>query len=147
MDLFIGNLPSKVHFSEVIALFRGFTRMGRFRLEQKRLDNGKSVSFVVAEFDNDKHAIKLLQKFQGTVYRGRELVIREYHHRSYSNERRAVNWREKPWRAGERRRTDRRMREMLPESLREPPQIGGKSEEPRAETPKIEAYSDFARKG
>ncbi len=148
MDLFIGNLPSNIHYSEVIALFRGFTRMGRFRLEQKRLEDGTLVRFVVAEFDNDKYAQKLIRKFQGTVYRGRELVIREYHHRSYSNERRALNWRDKPWRAGERRRNDRRNREVVPESPRETIAAADSSEEAdTGQQPKIEAYSDLARKG
>lgn len=148
MDLFIGNLPGNIHYSEVIALFRGFTRMGRFRLEQKRLEDGTLVRFVVAEFDNDKYALKLIRKFQGTVYRERELVIREYQHRSYSNERRALNWRDKPWRAGERRRNDRRNRESKPELASGTASAADKADDPATgEKPRFDAYDSFARKG
>ncbi len=147
MDLFIGNLPPNVNYSEIVSLFRAFSRMARFRIEQKTLEDGSTIRFVVAEFDNDKQALKLMKKFQGQLYRGRELLIREYYYRSYSNERRAVNWREKPWRAGERRRQDRRNREPL--SSREESQLGDSGSEQKEEKPgqvKIEAYDNFVRK-
>jgi uncharacterized protein YifE (UPF0438 family) len=35
-------------------------------------------------------------------------VVREYKQRSYSNERRALNWRDKPWDGVERRISERR---------------------------------------
>jgi len=151
MELFIGNLPSDVSLGEVIALFKGFSSKGRFHLKQKKLEDGTVIRFVVAEFESDKYALKLIEKFAGAPFRGRELVIREYMHRSYNNERRAVNWRDKPWRAGERRRSDRRLKEfvaqrdefeeLLASSRGEEP-----SEEEQIANLKVQAYDNFARK-
>jgi hypothetical protein len=105
----------------------------------------------VAVFENDKYALKMMEKFHGELFRGRELVIREYLHRSYNNERRAVNWRDKPWRAGERRRDDRRYKEMVKpkdefESILATSQAKEKSLDDQADSVKVQAYDNFARK-
>lgn len=152
MELFIGNLPPDTNLGEIIALFKGFNSKGRFHLKQKKLEDGTTIRFVVAEFDNDKYALKLLEKFSGAMFRGCALVIREYVYRSYNNERRAVNWREKPWRAGERRRIDRRLKEFVVqrdefEEIIASSQVAAeKSLDEQVDNLNVQAYENFARK-
>jgi RNA recognition motif-containing protein len=151
MELFIGNLSPNANLGELVAFFKGFNKMARFRVEQKKLEDGTLVRYAVAVFENDKYALKMMEKFHGELFRGRELVIREYLHRSYNNERRAVNWRDKPWRAGERRRDDRRYKEMVKpkdefESILATSQAKEKSLDDQADSVKVQAYDNFARK-
>jgi RNA recognition motif-containing protein len=151
MELFIGNLSPKVTLGELVAFFKGFSKMARFRLEQKRLEEGTVLHYAVAAFENDKQALKMQAKFQGAELHGRELVIREYLHRSYNNERRAVNWREKPWRAGERRRDDRRFKVVVEpqdefEQILATSKDKDKSLDDQADSIRVQAYDNFARK-
>ncbi len=150
MELFIGNLPANANLGVLIAHFKGFSTRARFRMERKRQDDGRLLHYAVADFDSDKYAQKFLKKFNGQEFHGCELAIREYFYRSYNNERRAVNWREKPWRAGERRRNDRRLKEKL-EQKDEFEEILARSQaekslDEQADTIKIEAYANVARK-
>ena len=153
MELFVGNLPPNTGLGELIAFFKGFSSKGDFHLKKKTLDNGETVFYAVIGFENDKYAEKLLEKFSGREFKGRVLDIREYYHRSYNNERRAVNWREKPWRAGERRRNDRRLIEGQPVSNRDDFEDIVASSREKEETLdekaahlKVEAYANVARK-
>ncbi len=153
MDLFVGNLPPNTNIGELIAFFKGFSSKGDFHLKKKTLDNGETVFYAVIGFENDKYALKLMEKFAGQSFKGRELVIREYFHRSYNNERRAVNWREKPWRAGERRRQDRRLKESVQQRDEFEDILASSKEkekeqslDEKAASLKIQAYDNFARK-
>lgn len=151
MELFIGNLAHNVTLSEVIAFFKGFSSKGTFRIEERKLDNGEEIKFAVAEFDNDKLALKMIDKYTGTQLHGQELVIREYFYRSYTNERRAVNWREKPWRAGERRRHDRRIKDEVAvrdefEEILAASKKKKESVDDMVEHVKISGYRDLAKK-
>lgn len=151
MDLFVGNLPPNTNLGVLIAFFKGFSSKGDFHLKKKTLSSGDTVYYAVIGFDNDKHALKLMEKFAGQSFKGRELVIREYIHRSYNNERRAVNWREKPWRAGERRRQDRRVKEAVQrqdefEEILASSKKREQSTDKKATTIKVQGYENFARK-
>lgn len=151
MDLYIGNLAPGTSFGDLIALFKGFSKMARFRFEQKKLADGTLVRYAVASFENDKYAIKMMEKFHGHPLNGCALVVREYLHRSYNNERRDVNWRDKPWRAGERRRDDRRYKEAAkPQDEYEAILATSQAKEPSAEeeisSVRVQAYENFARK-
>lgn len=152
MDLFVGNLPSNITLGELIAYFKGFNNKADFHLKQRTLDNGEKIRYAVISFVNDKYALKLLDKYSGQALRGSELKIREYFHRSYNNERRAVNWREKPWRAGERRRDDRRYKEQVVKTNDEFEQILASSKSNDQDVAegvtkiRIEGYDNFARK-
>lgn len=150
MELFIGNLPANANLGLLIAHFKGFSNKARFRMEKKKQDDGSTLYYAVADFDSDKYAQKFIEKFADREFQGHALAIREYFHRSYNNERRAVNWREKPWRAGERRRDDRRIKEkpverddfedILAHSEKE------ESLDEQAGHIKVEAYRDLAKK-
>jgi hypothetical protein len=151
MELLIGNLPPNAHLGELIVLFKGFSKMAHFRFRQKRREDGTILRYVVAEFGNDKYALKFREKFAGVKLHGNALIIREYFYRSYNNERRAVNWRDKPWRAGERRRYDRRHKKLLQqadelEAILVTSPAKEQSLDEQADSIKIEAYDNFVRK-
>lgn len=150
MELFIGNLPENTTLAQVVAYFKGLSGKVRFQVHQKKLEDDTIVCFAVADFDNDKYAAKFAERYAGSIFYGRKLTVREYVHRSYNNERRAVNWREKPWRAGERRVSDRRLRQIVQqedeiEKLSKEPE-DKRSLDEKAATLKVDAYKDFARK-
>jgi len=151
MELFIGNLAPNATIGDLITFFKGFNKKARFRCEQKTLEDGSTVRYAVADFENDKYALKMMEKFSCQEFHGRALIIREYLYRSYNNERRAVNWREKPWRAGERRRNDRRCKEaIMPQDDFEKILASSRDKEEtldeQVEHIKVQAYGDFARK-
>ncbi len=152
MELFIGNLTPTANLGELIAFFKGFSSKARFRFEEKTLEDGATIRYAVADFDSDKYALKMMEKFAGELYRGKELVIREYLHRSYNNERRAVNWRDKPWRAGERRRDDRRLKAYIAPLddfeaiLATSSQEKEQTLDEQADHLQVEAYANVARK-
>jgi hypothetical protein len=149
MELFIGNLPPKISLAELLIFFRAFKGKADFRLEKGGPDG--TLLYAVAELDSERYARKLVEKYQGAQVRGKKLVIREYVHRSYANERRAVNWREKPWRAGERRRNERRHKEAAVsnndfDDILASSQQREQQEEERSGSLKVKAYRDLARK-
>lgn len=152
MELFIGNLSPNANLGELITFFKGFSNKAKFRMEEKTLEDGVTIRYAVADFDNDKYALKMMEKFASQLYRGQELVIREYLHRTYINERRAVNWRDKPWRAGERRCDDRRLKEYVTQYddfaaiLATSSQEKEQTLDEQADTLKVEAYANVARK-
>ncbi len=151
MELFIGNLPPNTSLAELLTFFKAFKGRARFHLEKSPPAEGEPTLYAVAEFESERYARKMMERYAQKSLRGCKLVIREYLHRSYANERRAVNWREKPWRAGERRRTERRHMErelgdafedILASSQREE----AKQQAKRVAGLKVQAYRDLARK-
>ncbi len=110
MDVFIGNLPSRISFSEIRELHGNWD----FDVPIKRVDDqdrqGREFHYFLAQFspNNTAEAEQLMQEMDGVSYYGQPLDVREFVHRSYCRERRALNWRERPWHQTERRVTERR---------------------------------------
>ncbi len=110
MDVFIGNLPASISFNEVRELHGSWD----FDVPVKRIDgedrHGNRFHYFLARFSpkDEADADRLIQDMAGLSCYGRLLDVREFIHRSYSNERRALNWREKPWHKPERRVSERR---------------------------------------
>ena len=150
MEVFVGNITSSTTLSDVVHLFKGFAKKARLRMVDKKLENGERAYYAVAEFDSDKLAQKAIKKLNGSILRGQQVVLREFQHRSYNNERRAVNWRDKPWHGPERRLSERRKKlqpqqvddfDELLQSSRE-----NEQKEKKASVFSISAYSNMARK-
>jgi RNA recognition motif-containing protein len=108
MEVFIGNIAPNTTLNDVIKLFKGFARKTSIRMVDQRLEDGGRAYYAIADFDSDKLALKAIKKLNGTLLHGDTVLLREFVHRSYNNERRAVNWRDKPWGGTERRRDERR---------------------------------------
>lgn len=150
MDVFVGNLSPNTTLSDVVAFFKGFAKKARIRMVDQKLENGKRAYYAVADFESDKLALKAIKKLNGGVLRGEKVVMREFFHRSYSNERRAVNWRDKPWDGPERRQSERRQkpatkkRDDFDELVKSSEKNENKKKEEDAFS--ISAYNNMARK-
>ncbi|MCW8841420.1 MAG: RNA-binding protein [Gammaproteobacteria bacterium] len=150
MELFVGNITTTTTLNDVINLFRSFASKARFRMVEKKMENGNRAYYAVADFDSDKLAAKAIKRLNGSIIRGQNVIIREFIHRSYSNERRAVNWRDKPWNGPERRRNERRNKvqakqrddfdELLESSQK------NEAKEKTGDSFSIKAYNNMARK-
>lgn len=150
MEVFVGNITSNTTLSDVVYLFKGFAKKARMRMVDKKLQNGERAYYAIAEFDSDKLALKAIKKLNGSILRGQHVVMREFHHRSSNNERRAVNWRDKPWDGPERRASERR-KKLLPQQkddFNELLQSSRENEKKEKEESlfSISAYSHMARK-
>ncbi len=151
MELFVGNLGETVSAADLARLFRDY-KGATVRLVDKRFEDGRIERHAVASIDSDKLARKAIKQLDGQVLRGNRIVIREYLHRTYSNERRALNWRNQHWPGFERRQTERRQRAMaapdagllpLADTTQAPAPAKSKTTE---QTIKISGLSNFARK-
>ena len=148
MEVFIGNISPNTTLNDVVNFLKSFAKKTRVRIVDQPLENGGHARYAVADFETDKLAIKAIKKLDGTTLRGNAVVMREFFHRSYYNERRAVNWRDKPWEGPERRQLERRQKIHVKEkddfnSLLE----NSKQNEQKAEASiSIRAYNNMARK-
>lgn len=130
MDLFIGNLPFGATATDLYAFFRGHGRRARFRIVEKhRLDGGVE-RFGHGVIEPDKAGGRAIGALHCTRLQGRPVVVREYFHRAYGNERRMPGAAAAHPPAHERRGGDRRR--------------PGKLVEPR--TPKVTAHSGLRRR-
>jgi hypothetical protein len=114
----------------------------------QRLEDGGHTHFAVADFDSDKLALKAIKKLNGALLHGDKVMLREFIHRSYSNERRAVNWRDKPWDGQERRCDERRKKVAIKEKddFDELLESSKRNEKKDSASISISAYSNMARK-
>lgn len=149
MEVFIGNLADNVSVTDLTAFFKAFANKARIRIVDKRQEDGSRVRYGVASFDTEKLALKAIKKLNQRELRGRAVVLREYIHRSYSNERRALNWRDKPWSGPERRKVERRKKETTKprddfDELLKQEKTKSSEEENQFQ---ISGYAHLARKG
>lgn len=149
MEVFIGNLAENVTVSDLTVFFKAFANKVRIRIVEKREEDRTRVRYGVADFDSDKLAIKAIKKLNQKELRGRPVVMREYFHRSYNNERRALNWRDKPWGGPERRQVERRKKESSKPKDDFEELLKRSEQEAEKDTDKvrISGYAHLARKG
>lgn len=150
MDVFIGNLSPRTTLSDLVTFFKSYASDTRFQIFDKQFEDGSRARYAVATIEPDKLATKVISKLNGKVLSGNMVVLREYTHRSYGNERRAVGWRDKPWQGVERRDLDRRRKQAMKKSdfdtemgLNKP---SAEEEKIDPNNIKIEARGIFARK-
>jgi len=127
LEIFVGNLPSDIDASDLRALFKNTLRKNVFdKVYEKLISKGNldktNTSFRVfqkewrggvlnyghIEFRSKKIASVAIDMLDNVNFKGSDLVVREYRHRAYVNDRRDVEWRESPWRDEERRLIERR---------------------------------------
>jgi RNA recognition motif-containing protein len=108
MDVFVGNLPETISVSELERLLFPFDRQVQIKLQHQQYREGQAVCYGVCTFSSERLAHKAIKKLDGYHLFGRALAVREYLYRSYSNERRALGWRERAWDGAERRDGERR---------------------------------------
>lgn len=150
MDVFIGNLSPRTTLIDLALFFKGFASDVRFQIFDKQFEDGSRTRYAVATIEPDKLAEKAIRKLNGAYLQGNTVFLREFLHRSYNNERRAVGWRSKPWQGVERRTSERRRKQSLKPADFDA-EIGlnkrNKAEEPLDPAKvRIEARDIFARK-
>ncbi len=113
MDVFIGNLSPRTTLNDLVVFFKGFAPGARFQIFDKQFEDGSRSRYAVAIVEPDKLAEKAIKKLNGAFLQGSKVVLREFLHRSYNNERRLIGWRDKPWHGIERRVSERRRKQAL----------------------------------
>ncbi len=145
MEVYVGCLTPQTTRNDVVTFLKGFARDARIRMVDQALEGDQRAYYAIADFDSDRLALKAIKKLDGGVLRGEKVKLREYFHRSYSNERRALNWRDRPWSGLERRNHERRKKVVTPGQ--NPNDLGIQVEEQQdPDKVRISAYSNMARK-
>lgn len=108
MELFIGNIPDDIDDYDLRKFFQVVGEQASFRIVTSDGGHNKAYRYGLASFDSDKLARQVVKRFNGMVFKDKRVVVREFAHRNYSNERRALNWRQADWDKSERRNRDRR---------------------------------------
>ncbi|MBI5461493.1 MAG: RNA-binding protein [Gammaproteobacteria bacterium] len=110
MNLFIGNLPSMTTEGDLCALLRLSQRDAprRLRIFKKADRAGRTLRFGIVHVETDADLRKLLDRNRSAELQGQRLDVREYLSRAAGNERRAIDWRSRPWPHAERRVSERR---------------------------------------
>lgn len=149
MDVFVGNLSPRTTLSDLVTFFKGFASNARFQIHDKQFEDGSRTRYAIATIDPDKLAEKAIKKLNGQMLDGHSVVLREYLHRGYSNERRAMGWRDRPWQGEERRASERR-RKQLQKPVDFETEMGIKkasaADEVDLDNIRVEARGQFARK-
>ena len=147
MDVFVGNLHDAVAYRDVALLFRDF-KQPPVNLVVRTQADSSAVRYAVVTFDSDRLAKKAISKFDGHTLRGQPIIVREFVHRGYANERRALDWRSRAWSEPERRQSDRRkgQRKQAPGVPVNVPSPSAPADKATLSGVYIEGYRDFARK-
>jgi hypothetical protein len=115
VDIFIGNLPASATLHDIRSVCRKWDFGADFERKRGIYQIGKPFQYFVAHFGpgQEKEAERLVRQLKGASLHGRTIEVREYYKRSYSHERRALGWRDRPWDGVERRSQDRRCTRQL----------------------------------
>lgn len=111
VDIYIGNLPTSATMHDIRSACRKWDFNVAFERQSGIYKIGKPYQFFVARFGagEEKDAQRLIRQLKGISLQGRTIEVREYINRSYSHERRAIDWRTRSWSGVERRRQERRL--------------------------------------
>lgn len=110
MKILIANLPPRITEQELLDLLKPYHKRDglHLRIVDQACDDGIHHYYAVADIHHERLAAKAIKKLHGKMLRSSELRLREFQHRNYSNERRALGWRNQTWNARERRLQERR---------------------------------------
>jgi RNA recognition motif-containing protein len=108
MELYIGNIPDDIDDYDLRKFFQVVGEQASFRIVTHDGGHNKAHRYGLASFDSDKLAQQVVKRFNGMPFKDQRVVVKEFSHRNYSNDRRALNWREADWDKSERRSHDRR---------------------------------------
>ena len=111
MQIFIGNLSAEISSIDLARFFKGYGDYLTFTFKYF-LRGEKPFYYAVTDIDPRKLADKAIKRRHMKRLKGRVIILRPYYDRLVSNERRALNWREKIWESEERRRIERRNKQL-----------------------------------
>jgi RNA recognition motif-containing protein len=107
MYIYVGNLPSEDYESEIASLLEKFDKSTNNPVKLTMQKHAESY-FCIINISDDKKARKFIRKYNLKSPFGQQLKVREFIYRSYGNERRDINWRQRQWRGAENRQSERR---------------------------------------
>jgi len=116
MELYVGIIPDHIDDFDLRKFFNITGNMASFRIVTHDVGEGVKARYGLVNVDSEKLGFQLIAKFNGKFIKDTKVVVREFIRRNYSNDRRALNWRQKDWHDVERRQDDRRgslMREAM----------------------------------
>lgn len=131
MEIFIGNIPDGITSNELRRFVNGVLddrKVGfqfwkkkqpssmRFKVIERQVEGGACYHYAIAAIEPLASARECCELLNQQFFQGKPLNAREYYSRSYMNERRMINWRERPWGGIERRQGERRRRVVLQEA-------------------------------
>ena len=110
MKILIANLPPGITELELLDLLKPYHKREGLLLQiiDQKSEDGTHHLYAIADIHHERLAVKALKKLDGKPLRSNKLCLREFQHRTYSNERRALGWRNRAWNAKERRLRERR---------------------------------------
>jgi hypothetical protein len=113
MKLYVGRLPGNVTHLALTKFFHGYEKSVSFQIRQLAGIEDEPITYALVTVNSERVGNKLIAKFNGALLKGKPVLVREFSPRAAGNERRAVNWRAKPWKFFDRRKNERRQsREM-----------------------------------
>ena len=108
MELYIGNIPEQITDYDLRRFFNVIGEQASFHIVNGHTREGEPCHYGLADVESEKLGFQLMARFNNKSLQGCDVVVREFLHRNYSNDRRALNWRQAEWLDVERRRADRR---------------------------------------
>lgn len=108
MDIFVGNFPQHATMRDLALFFQGYADDADFRIVETPRGEAPPLRYGLVSIPSERLAHKALRKLQGRTLLDQAVSLREFTHRAYSNDRRAVGWRNMAWSGVERRQRDRR---------------------------------------
>jgi RNA recognition motif-containing protein len=122
MEIFVGNLPQGTNSMNLRQLLEKNMKKSFFqklfgmsvinnsiKIDIFQKKHGKKINcYGHIDIPSEKLATAAIEALNGLQYKKNTLVSRVFVHRAYSNDRRAVGWRNKPWDKEERRLQERR---------------------------------------
>lgn len=128
MDIYVGNIPKGTRSGELQKLLKDSVREGIFKrlydqaLALGRFDNDVEIKIVkrkrpgkhsyyrfgLISIPSDRVAPVVLEALKNSRIRNVKLNVRALVERKLGNDRRAINWRELPWKGKSRRKQERR---------------------------------------
>lgn len=122
MELYISNLPEDATAYDLRRLFTPIaaSNTGTFSFLRSRTEpfmnfkiiEQRSAAGMVrygwADIEPDNIAERCIERLNNSFFHGNAIVVREFFHRRSMNERRAIDWRSRPWNGEERRVNHRR---------------------------------------
>lgn len=109
MELFVGNLPTGINVSELERFFGRLAKNAEIQLIH--LDHGdRELVYAHVIMPSERLGNKAIKKLNAKLLDGHHVIVREYVYRAGNNDRRALNWRLRPWAKDERRDNERRVK-------------------------------------
>lgn len=108
MDLFVGNFPQHASMRDLALFFQDFGDEADFQIIEKPRGDAPPLRYGLVRIPSERLARKAIRKLNGRSLHDQTVTVREYVYRAYSNDRRAVGWRNMAWSGVERRRQERR---------------------------------------